>query len=147
MSIENGPTSEQSNEDLKSEETETMNGNQLLGNGLETITNPDRFREAMDKVSEAAFCNGLPGTRRRETEVAALGMTWPILSPKQSSRTAAVRIATVPVILFTSMTDEGFKDGYLMLGSRRNAPCRNTADSRVQRLYTQVTEKPWSHSI
>ncbi len=128
-------------------QTETMNGNQLLGNGLETITNPDKFREAMNKVSEVAFATVFQAQDEERLKWRRAGDDLTDLVTEAVVKDGRGEDVTVPVILFTSVTDEGFKDGYLMLGSRQNAPCRNTADPRVQRLYTQVTEKPWSHSI
>ena len=128
-------------------QTETMNGNQLLGSGLETITNPDKFREAMNKVSETAFATVFQAQDEGRLKWKRAGDDLTDLVTEVAVKDGRGEEITVPVILFTSVTDEGFRDGYLMLGSRRNAPCRNTADPRVQRLYTQVTEKPWSHSL
>ena len=128
-------------------QTETMNGNQLLGNGLETITNPDKFREAMSKVSEAAFVAVFQVQDEGKLKWRRAGDDLTDLVTEAIVKDGRGQDVTVTVILFTGVTDDGFKDGFLMLGSRRNAPCRNTVDPRVQRLYTQVTEKPWSHNL
>lgn len=128
-------------------QAETMNGNRLLGNGLETITNPDKFREAMNKVSEAAFATVFQAQDEGGLKWRRAGDDLSDLVTEAVLKDGRGEEITVPVILFISVTDDGFKDGYLMLGSRRNAPCRNTVDPRVQRLYTQVTEKQWSHSL
>ena len=125
----------------------TTNGNQLLGNGLETITDPDKFRETMDTVSESAFATVFQAQDAGKLQWKCTGEDLTDLITEVAIKDGCGEEITVPVILFTSVTDEGFKNGYLVLGSRSNAPCRNTADVRVQRLYTQVTEKPWSHSL
>ena len=129
-------------------QTGLSNGIQLIGAGLETITNPDKFREAMNKVSEAAFATVFQAQDEGRLQWKRAGDDLSDLVTEVTVRNGRNEEIAVPVILFTSVTDEGLKDGYLMLGSRRNAPCRNTADPRVQRLYTQVTEKAWSsHSL
>ena len=128
-------------------QVEASNGNQLIGTGLETITNPDKFREAMNKVSEAAFATVFQAQDEGRLQWKRAGDDLSDLVTEVTVRNGSGEEVTVPVILFTSVTDEGSKYGYLMLGSRRNAPCRNTADPRVQRLYMQVTEKAWSHSL
>lgn len=116
-----------------------MNGIQLLGNGLETITNPGKFREAMNKVSEAAFAVVFQAQDEGRLQWKRVGEDLTDLVAEAVVKNGRGEEITVPVILFTSVSDYGFKDAYLMLGSRCNAPCRNTADPRVQRLYTQVT--------
>lgn len=128
-------------------QAQAMTGNQLLGNGLETIANPDKFREAMNKVSEAAFVAVFKAQDEGSLKWKRAGDDLTDLVTEAVVKDGRGEDVTVPVILFTSVTNERFMDGYLMLGSRRNAPCRNTADPRVQRLYTQVTNKQWSHLI
>ena len=128
-------------------QTETMNGNQLLGNGLETIINTDKFLEAMNKVSEAAFARVFQAQDEGKLKWRRTGDYLTDLCTEVFVKDGRDEEIVIPVILFISITYEGPRYGYLMLGSKRNAPCRNTADPRVQRLYTQVTEKPWSHSL
>jgi len=128
-------------------QTETLNGTQLLGNGLETITNTDKFREAMNKVCETAFAvvfhtqdEGKLKWRRTGEDMNDFITELPVKNGRGEE-------IIIPVFLLTIITNEGFKHGFLMLGSTNNAPCRNTMDPRVQRLYTQVTEKPWSQEL
>ena len=128
-------------------QAEAMNGNQLLGSGLEAITNPDKFREVMNKVSEAAFAAVFQAQDEGKLRWRRAGDDLTDLVTEAVVKDGRGEEVTVPVILFISVTEDGFRDGYLMLGSKRNAPCRNTADPRVQRLYAQVTGKSWSHSI
>jgi hypothetical protein len=124
----------------------TMSGNQLLTNGLETVTNPDKFRETMNKVSEAAFAAVFQAQDEGKLKWERAGDNLTDLVTEVTVKDNRGEDVTMPVIFFTKATDDGFVDGYLMLGSKHNAPCRNTADPRVKRLYTQVTEKPWSHT-
>lgn len=122
----------------------SLSGNQLLGEGLETITNPDKFREAMMRVCEAAFTAIFQAQDDGKLQWRRSGNNLTDLVAEVTVKNGRDEDIVIPAILFISAGDEGFRTGYLMLGSRRNAPCRNTADLRVQRLYTQVTEKPWS---
>lgn len=127
-------------------QTKSRNGDQLLGDGLEIITNSDKFREAMDKVSKAAFAAVFKAQDEGRLQWKRAGEDFADLVTEAVVRNGRGEEITVPVIFFTTVTDDtGFRDGYLVLGSRRNAPCRNTADLRVQNLYTQVTGKAWSH--
>ena len=130
-------------------QTQTMNGNQLLGNGLEIITNHDEFHEAMNKVSETAFAAVFQAQDEGRLKWRRAGDDLTDLVTEAVVKDGRGEDIVIPVILFTSFSveahDDGFKDGYLMLGSKRDAPCRNTDDPRVQRLYTQLTGKPWSH--
>ena len=125
-----------------------MTGNQLLGNGLETITNPGKFREAMDRVSEAAFADIFRAQDEGKLKWRRSGDNLIDLVTEAVVKDGRGGEIRVPVILFTSVDcDNGFRTGFLVLGSRHNAPSNSTDDPRVQRLYTQVTEEPWPHFI
>ena len=128
-------------------QTETMNGDQLLGRGLEAIINPDEFQEAMSRVSKAAFAAVFQAQDEGKLQWRHAGDDLSDLVTEVVVKGGRGEEIAVPVIFFISVTDEGFVDGYLMLGSKCSAPCRNTLDPRVKRLYTQVTGKQWLYSI
>jgi hypothetical protein len=124
---------------------ESQNGNRLIGAGLEHVLNPDEFREAMSKVSEAAFAAVFKAQDEGKLQWKRDGDDLSDLVTEALVKNGHGEGIIVPVVLFTTISgDDGSKDGYLMLGSKHNSPCRNTADSRVKRLYTQVTKKEWA---
>lgn len=126
-------------------QTESRSGNQIIGEGLEKIINPDKFREAMHRVSEAAFKAVFQAQDAGSLRWKREGANLTDLATTITIRNGRGDDITIPVIFFEDTTDDGYKYGYLMLGSKRDAPCHNILDLRVKRLYSQVTKKRWLH--
>lgn len=119
-------------------------GYQIVGAGLEKITNLDAFQEAMEKVCEDAFAAIFQAQDAGMLKWKRAGNSFDDLITEAVIKNGRSEDVVVPVILFTDISCESaITFGFLTIGSKIDAPCRNTADPRVKRLFEQITGKTW----
>lgn len=118
----------------------------ILGSGLEFITNEEDFTRAMKEVTDGAFATIFQAQNDGRLQWRRSGITMKDLVTEVTVKNGRNEDVNILVIFFTSVSWEGFDGGYLMLGDKHNAPCKNTADPRVRNLYKQLTGKTWPYS-
>jgi hypothetical protein len=126
------------------QQAQTTSGFQVLCNGLETITNSDKFREAMERTLEAAFMTVFQAQDEGKLKWRRVGDGLRDMVTEAVVKDGRGENVTVLVTLYTTADDEGFKNTYLALGNRPDAPSHSTGDPRVKRLYEQLTGEPWT---
>ncbi len=122
----------------------SRSGYQIIGVGLEPITNIDAFQEAMERVCEDAFTAIFQAQDAGTLKWKRSGISFDDLVTEAVIKNGRGESVVVPIILFTDVCCESASTfGFLTIGSKIDAPCRNTADPRVKRLFEQITGRAW----
>ncbi len=124
--------------------TETKSPYLTFVRGLESITNNDAFNKATSKVFEDAFVAIFEAQDAGKLQWKRTGEDLRDFTAEAVVKNARGEELTVPIFLFTGFDENAIRGIYLTLVERGgNAPCRNDMDSRVQKLFTQLTGKSW----
>ncbi len=124
----------------------TKNIYEILGSGLEFITNEEDFTRAMKKVTDDAFATIFQAQNDGQLKWRRSGITMKDLVTDVTVKNGRDEDVRIPVVFFTNVSSEGFDGGYLMLEDKYSGLCRNTADQRVRNLYQQLTGKTWPYA-
>jgi hypothetical protein len=127
--------------------TQTLNGTQIFATGLESISNESAFQEAMKNVTDQAFTHLFEEQASGNLKWKRSGEDVRDFVTDISVKNAFGQEVTISAFLVAYIDGDGYRNAFLNLGSRKNAPCRNDADLRVKNLFTILTGQEWKVSF
>lgn len=121
--------------------------NELIIEGLETILSPDKWHEAHNLVFKAAFDEVFRAQDKGKLQWKRVGDgNWKVIADIKV-KNGKGKDVVVQVTFFVWYNDEASpgesRIGELKFSEKLGGPFLNTRDSRVRRLYEQITGEVW----